>query len=279
MTDDLNKKLKERTIELSNLLIEQKKIARMLIHRDLELTKANEKLQKLDKVKSDFISVVAHQLRTPLSGIKWTLSLLLSGDVGSLNKDQNNLLNKTYKSNDRMIALINDMLIADGIQSGRVHYGFNNLDIVSFINDIIFEVNPIALKRNILIKYKDKFENLPQAYIDKESMYAVVQNLLENAIKYSKDGGEINIDIKKDKDHFIISITDHGIGIPKDQQENIFSKFFRARNAVQHEIDGTGLGLFIAKETILKNNGLLWFESIEGEGSTFYFTVPLQKNS
>src|SRR3989344_6977232 len=99
---------------------------KLLIRRDLELSRANEKLQKLDEVKSNFISVVAHQLRTPLSGVKWTLSMLLNGDMGPLNNDQKTFLMKTFESNARMITLVNDMLVADGIQSGRVHYGFKH---------------------------------------------------------------------------------------------------------------------------------------------------------
>src|SRR5438105_4529 len=123
--------------ELQKLLLEQQQGAKMLIRRDLELTRANEKLQELDKIKSDFISVVAHQLRTPLSGIKWTLSMLLSEDLGPLNNDQKTFLMKSYESNARMITLVNDMLVADGIQSGRVHYGFKHVDIIDLMDNVL----------------------------------------------------------------------------------------------------------------------------------------------
>jgi len=251
---------------------------KLLIRRDLELSRANEKLQKLDETKSNFISIVAHQLRTPLSGVKWTLSMLLSGDMGPLNNDQKTFLMKSYESNARMITLVNDMLIADGIQSGKVHYGFKHIDIVDLMDNVLFEVSPQALKRHISINYKNKFKNLPQAYVDPETMRAVLQNLLENAIKYTIEGGKIEIDVKVENDQLLVSITDNGIGIPKDQVKEIFTKFFRARNAVKQETDGSGLGLYIAKTIVEKNGGKIWFDSVVGEGSTFYFTVPLQEN-
>ena len=251
---------------------------KLLIRRELELTRANEKLQKFDEVKSNFISVVAHQLRTPLSGIKWTLSMLLSGDMGPLNNDQKTFLMKSYESNARMITLVNDMLVADGIQSGRVHYGFKHIDIIDLIDNVLFEVSPQASKKNISIEYKHKFENLPQAYVDPETMRAVLQNLLENAVKYTIEGGKIEIDVKKENDYLAISIADNGIGIPKDQIKDVFVKFFRAHNAIKQETDGSGLGLYIAKTIVEKNGGTIWFESVEGKGSTFYFTVPLEES-
>ncbi len=264
--------------KLKSLLEDQKNSTKLLIRRDLELSRANEKLQKFDEVKSNFISVVAHQLRTPLSGMKWTLSMLLNGDMGELNNDQKTFLMKSYESNTRMITLVNDMLVADGIQSGRVHYGFKHIDIINLMDNVLFDVSPQAAKRNISIVYKNKFENLPQAYVDPETMRAVLQNLLENAIKYTIDGGTIEIDVKKEADKLVISIADNGIGIPKDQAKNVFVKFFRARNAIKRETDGSGLGLYISKTIVEKNGGTIWFDSVEGKGSTFYFTVPLQES-
>lgn len=276
---DLKERIKEGDVQIEKLdksLQAQKIGARMLLKRDLELTRANEKLQELDKIKSDFISVVAHQLRTPLSGIKWTLSMLLSEDMGSLNNDQKTFLMKTYESNTRMITLVNDMLVADKIQSGRIHYGFEYINIIDLMDNVLFEVSPQASKKNISIIYKNKFENLPRAYVDPETMRAVLQNLLENAIKYTMDGGRIEIDVKKENDRLLVSIADNGIGIPKDQAKDVFAKFFRARNAVKQETDGSGLGLYITKTIIEKNGGAVWFESVEDKGSTFYFTIPLQ---
>ncbi len=274
LNNELEDKIKKRTAELKDFLAEQERGAKMLVRRDLELTRANEKLQMLDQVKSDFISVVAHQLRTPLSGMKWTLSMLLNGDMGDLNNDQKTFLMKSYESNTRMITLVNDMLVADGIQSGRVHYGFKYVDIVDLMDNVLFEVSPKAKEKNIRIEYKSKFENLPQAYIDPETMRAVLQNLLENAIKYAREKGKIEIDVKKETDRLVVSIADNGIGIPKDQAKDVFGKFFRARNAVKQETDGSGLGLYIAKTIVEKNGGTIWFESVLGKGSTFYFSVP-----
>jgi signal transduction histidine kinase len=292
-TVDLEREVEERTKKLEEHVATNKRQVEnfaqlnkelntgttLLIRRDLELSRANEKLQKFDEIKSNFISIVAHQLRTPLSGVKWTLSMLLNGDMGPLTNDQKTFLMKTYESNARMIALVNDMLVVDRVQSGRVHYGFKHIDMVDLMDNVLFEISPQALKRNISIKYKNKFEHLPQAYIDPSSMRAVLQNLLENAIKYTMNGGLIELDVKVDGDYLMISVADNGIGIPKVQQKDIFAKFFRANNAVTQETDGSGLGLYISKSLVEKNGGKIWFESVPDKGSTFYFTVPLKEDN
>ena len=247
---------------------------KLLIRRDLELSRANEKLREVDELKSNFISVVAHQLRTPLSGIKWTLNMLLSGDMGEMNNDQKTFLMKGYESNNRMIALVNDMLSTDRLQSNKVHFGFRHIGLVNLLDNVLFEVSSNASKKEISIKFKNKLEGLPQAYVDPDSMRAVFQNLLENAIKYTIKGGTIWIDIQDRKEFLEISISDDGIGIPADQQKNIFEKFFRARNAAKYETDGTGLGLYIAKTVVEKNGGRIWFDSTEGKGTVFRFTTP-----
>lgn len=252
---------------------------RLLIRRDLELARANEKLQEFDEIKSNFISVVAHQLRTPLSGIKWTLNMLLSGDLGALNNDQKTFLMKSYESNNRMITLVNDMLNTDRIQSGKMHFGFRFVNVIDLLDNVLFEVSSEAIKRNISIEFKRKFENLPQAYIDPETMRAVFQNLLENSIKYTMKGGKIELDVEPDKDNLLISVSDNGIGIPQAEQKKVFDRFFRARNAVKLETDGSGLGLYIAKSIVEKNGGKIWFESEENKGTTFHFTVPVKAGS
>ena len=148
--------MKAKIAKLEQIADEYNTGTKLLIRRDLELSRANEKLQKFDEIKSNFISIVAHQLRTPLSGIKWTLSMLLNGDMGPLNNDQKTFLMKSYESNTRMITLVNDMLVADGIQSGKVHYGFKHIDIIDLMDNVLFEVSPQASKRNISINYKNK---------------------------------------------------------------------------------------------------------------------------
>src|SRR3989344_360349 len=269
------KRMKENIEKIEQVKNEYNTSTKLLIRRDLELSRANERLLKFDEVKSNFISVVAHQLRTPLSGVKWTLSMLLSGDLGPLSNEQRTFLMKSFESNTRMITLVNDMLVADHIQSGKVHYGFKHIDMVDLLDNFLFEMNSQVVKRRISIGYKNKFKDMPKVYVDPEKMRAVLQNLLENAIKYTIEGGKIEIDIKKEDSHLLISIADSGIGIPKDQEKDIFTKFFRASNAVKHETDGSGLGLYITKAIVEKKNGKIWFKSVFGKGSTFYFTVPL----
>ncbi|MDQ2933070.1 MAG: HAMP domain-containing histidine kinase [bacterium] len=248
---------------------------KLLIRRDLELGRANEKLQEVDEIKSNFISVVAHQLRTPLSGIKWTLEMFLNGDLGEISVDQKTFLMKSAESNSRMIALVNDMLETDRIQSGKMHYGFRNINIVDLLDNVLFELSQQARKRGVTFAFKSKLENIPQVYIDPDTMRAVIQNLLENALKYCRKGGTIELDVQPKKEMLELSVKDNGIGVPVDEQKKLFGRFFRARNAIKHETDGSGLGLYIAKTIVEKNGGKIWFDSVEGIGTTFYFTLPI----
>ena len=271
----LEDRINERTKDLHKLLGEQERAAQMLIRRDLELTRANDRLRKLDEVKSGFISVVAHQLRTPLSGIKWTLNLLLSGDMGTLATEQKTFLMKAYESNERMIGLVNDMLGADRIESDKVRYLFQPVQLVDIVDNVLYEVLPQAKARNLSIRFGSPVESIPKVSGDPEKLRAVFQNLLENSIKYSRAGGFIEIGIRpQNHSEVLVSIQDNGIGIPKEQQKNIFERFFRARNAIKAETDGSGLGLFIVKSIIERHGGNIWFTSEEEKGVTFFFTLP-----
>ncbi len=249
--------------------------ARQLVRKDLDLTKQNERFSQLDKEKSEFVSTVSHQLRTPLSAIKWTLDILLKGeDVGTLTVEQRALLMKAYESNERIINLIRDMLGVDRIESGALGFSFIEISIIDLVNNITDEVRSQADKRKInIIVTKD--DNLPKIYVDPQKMRAVFQNLIENSIKYTKPGGTIKLDFRvapEDKIH--ITVSDNGIGIPKDQQGNIFNRFFRANNAKALDPEGSGLGLFIVKTIIDRHGGQMSFESEEGKGTIFHITLP-----
>lgn len=275
VNDTLEQKVKERTEELRKLLAEQDRSAKLLVRRDLELTRANEKLRELDQRKSEFLSVVAHQLRTPLSGIKWTLSMIMNGELGPISNDQKVFIMKSYESNDRMIELVESMLHADRIDSGKYDLRLVPTQIFDLIDNVLYEILPAALKRNITIELNHRDAAMPQLNIDQEKMRAVFQNLLDNAVKYSKPGGKISVDVTETADSVKVAIHDEGVGIPTDQQALIFSRFFRARNALKVETDGNGLGLFIVKSIIEMHGGKIWFESKEDGGTTFYFTIKI----
>jgi len=263
--------------KLQKAIAEQENSAKMLIRRDLELTRANEKLHELDQSKSNFISIVAHQLRTPLSGVKWTLNMVLSGTLGSLSIEQKSFLMKCYESNERMIILINDMLGADRIDSEKLKYHLVPTQILDLMDNVLFEMTSLISKKKLQMSFVNKDRSLPQVLIDTEKMRAVLQNLLENAVKYTPDGGKVEINYKVVGDFIQVTIRDTGIGIPEDERKNIFNRFFRAKNAVKIETDGSGLGLFIAHGIIEKHGGKIWFESNQEGGTAFHFTIPISK--
>jgi len=270
----LEEKVIERTNEFKKLLLEQDRSAKLLVRRDLELTRANDKLRELDERKSEFLSVVAHQLRTPLSGIKWTLSMIMNGELGPISNEQKVFIMKSYESNDRMIELVEDMLHADRVDSGKYDLHLVKTQIFDLIDNVLYEIFPVALRRDVKIEFKHR-EELPQLNIDQEKMRAVFQNLFDNAVKYSRRGGTISVDITKSADSVQVAISDSGVGIPEDQKSLIFSRFFRARNALKVETDGNGLGLFIVRSIIEMHGGKIWFESKENVGTTFYFTIKI----
>ncbi len=237
---------------------------------------ANERLLQLDKTKSDFISIAAHQLRTPLSAIKWTLSVLMEEEsVENLTTEQRTLLMKGYESNERIIRLINDMLVVTRIESGKVEYKKVSVHMEDIIESALIDFAAYAQARKMKLVFNKPTPALPFMDADPDKIRSVLQNLIENAMGYTKDGGEITISCSSVAGAIEVAIQDNGPGIPKIQQSSIFNKFFRADNALKIKTDGSGLGLFIAKSIVEKHGGKIWFESTENVGTTFHFTVPL----
>lgn len=228
----------------------------------------------VERMKTEFVSIAAHQLRTPLSAIKWTLRMLLDGDVGRLSKEQLDLLEKTYQSNERMIGLINDLLNVTRIEEGRYIFKPTLVQLEQLCQEVIDAAKEGILRKKINFGFLTPREKLPPVKIDSEKIKLVIQNLLDNAIKYTTSGGRVTISLKKGKKEVELEIQDNGVGIPRDQQERVFTRFFRGANIIRLETTGTGLGLFIAKNIIEAHQGKIWFESEEGKGSTFHFTLP-----
>jgi len=250
------------------------KTAKILVRRDLALSEANERLQEMDRLKSEFITIAAHQLRTPLSGIKWNLNMIMSGDMGKITTEQKKFLSQGYETNERMIRLVNDLLSVSRIEEGRFGYEFVSQDIIKFFENIVNDAQRTFKEKNLELAFIKPKQSLPKIQIDQERLRLAVQNLLDNAYNYTLKGKVIISLIKKNKE-IQVSIKDTGIGIPKDQTHRLFTKFFRAHNVTQIGFEGTGLGLFITKNIIEKHGGKIWTNSTLDKGTIFYFTLPI----
>ncbi len=233
----------------------------------------NEELKKLDQLKTEFISVASHQLRTPLTAMRWGLEFLSSGKKGKLTKGEKETIDDLTQTNNRLIKLVNELLNISRIDEGRLRVDPKPTDLVALIQSCFNDFNPLIEQKKLkLIEHYDK---LPKINLDETVISKAFINLFSNAIKYSRDKKTLTVQLKVEKPNVILSIQDEGIGIPIKDQENLFKKFYRAANAVTHQTEGNGLGLYIAKSAIEISGGKIWFESQENIGTTFYISLPL----
>lgn len=260
--------------ELKELLAQHERSAQLLVRRDLELMRANERLHALDDQKSKFISVAAHQLRTPLSAIRWSLGYLLSDRAKKMSEEQETLLRQAYESTVRLVHLVNDLLGIDRMEGGRTTFTLVPIDLHDAIKSVLADIASNALHRNVSVEIKNQLPADAFAFADIVQLRLVLQNIIENAVRYTLSGGSISVALAQVGETLSISVADTGIGIPADQQEQIFRQFFRARNAVKVETEGSGLGLSLAQETLERMGGSISFTSEENKGSTFILTLP-----
>jgi len=228
----------------------------------------------VSEIKSDFLSVAAHQMRTPLSIIKWVFSMILEGDLGDITDKQREFLSKGLISNNQMIRLISDLLDVSRIENGKFGYKFAKARIADIIKETAGKFTARAKDKKIEIFFEQDID-LPEVDLDSSRIAMALENIIDNAIRYSPSNSDITIKAKRDKNAILVSVSDSGIGIPEHQKKNIFIRFFRAENAIRTQTEGSGLGLFVTKAIIEKHGGKIWFESKEGKGATFYFTIPI----
>ncbi len=234
-----------------------------------DVTKARE----VDRMKSEFVSVASHQLRTPLTAIRWYNEMLLDGDLGAIQDNQKESLSMMHESVIRMIDLVNALLNVARIESGRIQVNPEPTDLRELIKTIVQEYNQRIEEKDITLTVSVA-SNMEEINIDPSLVGEVYANLITNAIKYTPEGGDVTVFVSMKEDMVVSQVTDTGYGIPAHQQAKIFKKFFRAENIISKDTDGTGLGLYITKAIVESSGGKIWFSSEEGKGTSFWFTIP-----
>jgi signal transduction histidine kinase len=233
-------------------------------------------LVRLDKQKSEFVSLASHQLRTPLTAMNWNTELLLAEPTGTFSPAQKKYAQRLKESGQRMSALIGDLLRVSSLDLGTYRPEEKEIKINDTIDTIIRDHEEEIAQKNISL-VKNVSPDIPIIKIDEQLINVIFQNLVSNSIKYSRQGGRIEINVEIKKRNLMIRVSDNGIGIPSKQQPQIFTKLFRADNAVKHNFnEGTGLGLYIAKAMTLRMGGRIWFDSTENVGTNFYVKLPLR---
>ena len=241
-----------------------------------DLRKTNEKLKALDEAKDDFISMASHQLRTPLTSVKGYLSMVLEGDAGPINDLQRKFLSQSFISSQRMVFLISDLLNASRLKTGKFVIENKETYIPDIVGEELSQLEETIKARGLTLEYK-KPKSFPVVNIDENKIRQVIMNFVDNAIYYTPSGGKIVVKLRATHEVIEYTVQDSGIGVPKDDQKHLFTKFYRAGNAKKARPDGTGLGIFMAKKVIIAQGGALIFKSEEGKGSVFGFSFPLKK--
>jgi PAS domain S-box-containing protein len=233
---------------------------------------------EVDRLKSEFVATVSHELRTPMTSIKGYVDLLLMGAAGALNENQTHFLEIVSSNTERLSILVNDLLDISRMEAGRVSLSLQPLDLREIAESVMGEVarHSKVEKREMDLKL-DAPPDLPRVYGDLERVHQILNNLLDNAYRYTPENGHLTVHLKKVEDEVQVDVIDNGVGIAPKDQDRIFERFFRGENPLVLATPGTGLGLPIVKQLVNMHKGRIWMKStgIAGEGSTFSFTLPL----
>jgi hypothetical protein len=247
------------------------------------ITKSFERTAEANRLKTEFVGIVTHQLRSPLTSLSWAIESLVSGEFGQVDEKQLEYLKILEENNKRMGELVDNLITVSKVEDKKTTIKKERIPLVALIKDSIFKFRPLIQFKDIEIKFDPK-EELIEIFSDPSQIKIILENLIDNAIRYTpsqtsavslKEKKKINIGLSKREGNIYFEIEDEGIGIPREDQKYVFQKFFRARNAEEIQPYGTGLGLFIVKQIINNLGGKIGFKSEEGKGSAFWFTLHL----
>ena len=238
------------------------------------------KEELLRKTQSDFITIVAHQLRTPLSGLSWILEMLAKKEVGSLTSEQEKLINDGRKAMGESLKTVEDLLNVAQIEEGRFGFQFSMADIEKIIENVLIKFEPVAKINDIKLIFQRPEFQLKTFVMDPLRVKLVLEILVDNGLKYNVKNGEVrvNIDPMEGKPFILISVEDTGVGISREDLSRLFTKFFRSKAALKGQTSGIGLGLYLAKNIIDRHGGKIWAQSALGRGSIFTFSLPIDSD-
>ena len=239
------------------------------------ITRSFERLAEASRMKSEFINIISHQLRSPLTNIKWTFEVMASEEFKVPAEKQEEYFVNVKENIARMVELIDDLLIVSKIEQGSFSMTKREISLEGLIKDLVERYKVFAEASRIKLNFYSQ-ENLPKVLADPSFLKIVTENLIDNAIRYTKGGGIVEIKLIKEKGKVLFAIKDSGVGIPQEEQKYIFQKFFRAENISKERTRGSGLGLYVCKSILDKLGGQIWFKSQLGKGTTFYFRLPIK---
>jgi signal transduction histidine kinase len=243
------------------------------------ITQSFEKTAEANRLKTEFVSIVTHQLRSPLTNLSWAIEALISGELGKVDEKQLEYLKILKENNGRMGELIRDLIIVTKVEDGSQFQNKEPISLETVTKDLVFKFQSLIEASNVDLKIRID-NNLPKVLTVGNQIKIVIENLIDNAIRYAKpkDGtkGLVEISLHKKEKNIQFEIKDNGIGIPKEDQKFIFQKFFRSRSVRETQPYGSGLGLFITKAIVTRLGGKIGFKSEEGKGTAFWFVLPIK---
>lgn len=262
-----------------------------------EIAQKNKELARLERLKSEFISIVSHELKTPLTSIKNSLDIVSGGKTGEITDSMQKFLDMAKRNVKKLSRIISDLLDMSKIEAGKMDYSFSVTSVVPVINDVTVNLAQIAAQKDLKLNIKTSDE-IKDVYADVDRIEQVLTNLVSNAIKFTPDKGTIDIstklidaeDIRTEEcfksqvenlegEYVQVCVSDQGIGIEKDDLVHVFDKFEQIENSLSREVGGSGLGLSIAKQLISAHNGAIWCDSVINKGSSFYFVLPVAEGA
>ncbi len=256
------------SVSVSPILVRNRPTGAIEVFRNIALEEA------VDRMKSEFISLASHQLRTPLSAIKTYSHMLVDGYMGDVTPTQKKSLRTIISASNRMNELISTLLNITRMEAGSIAVSPKVLSVDKVAEEVLRELSLMASDKDITVRLQQRGKASPRIKTDNLIFKEILSNLVGNAIKYTPEGGKVTVTVQPRKQDILISVSDTGWGIPKSSQEQIFSKFFRAHNIVKRETTGTGLGLYLVRGLLDRLGGTIWFSSNEGSGTTFWLTLP-----